>query len=735
VSFAVALPWWGLVLGAATLALLAWRTYASAPFGRGRRLVLAGLRAATLLLLAAFLLRPVAIERRSPRDLLVPVLVDTSRSMALADASGGRPRVEHAVRLAADRIAPALGARFAVELLGFDETVGPLDPARPAAGGRASDLAGAIAAVRERHAGRALAGIVVISDGASTTPVPAPSPAAEGPPVYAIGVGRSPLAADREVLDVALDEEALPGSMIDLTATFVSHGYRAQPIDVRLLENGRPVEVRRVRPAADGAPVRETFRVPPAGDAPTVYTVEIPPAPGEVTRENNTRSAVVQPIGRARRLLVLQGAPGFDHAFLARSWAADPGLEVDSVVRKGRTERGEPTFYIQAAEARAPALASGLPADRAALFAYDAVVLANVGADLLPEAAQTALERFVAERGGGLLVFGARSFAPDGVAATAVADLLPLSPHARAPAAVQVAISSAQPNRVALTPAGLTHPLLRPPEAGADAARRWLDAPALADVVPLGAPRPGAQVLAAASTAGGGLRPLVAIQRYGEGRTMVFAGEATWRWKMLRPAGDRLYDTFWRQTARWLSAASPEPVLVTAGGDAQPGGLVRVVVTARDEAFEPAPDAEVTLGVRAPDGEEERLSPTPTGEPGRFAAAWRPRAPGVHVVEADARRGGVSLGRARRAVLVGGADVEMTDPRRHDDVLARIAAASGGRLIGEGEIDRLGGLLEAGAARSATLVTRELWHGPWTLAIVIALLSVEWSLRRRWGLR
>ena len=30
---------------------------------------------------------------------------------------------------------------------------------------------------------------------------------------------------------------------------------------------------------------------------------------------------------------------------------------------------------------------------------------------------------------------------------------------------------------------------------------------------------------------------------------------------------------------------------------------------------------------------------------------------------------------------------------------------------------------------------RDLWHEPWAFATVVVLLSAEWVLRRRWGLR
>ena len=37
--------------------------------------------------------------------------------------------------------------------------------------------------------------------------------------------------------------------------------------------------------------------------------------------------------------------------------------------------------------------------------------------------------------------------------------------------------------------------------------------------------------------------------------------------------------------------------------------------------------------------------------------------------------------------------------------------------------------------QSAAPERRDLWHEPWAFALIIALLSAEWILRRRWGLR
>ncbi len=164
--------------------------------------------------------------------------------------------------------------------------------------------------------------------------------------------------------------------------------------------------------------VREIFQVSPGAGAPTVYKVETPVEPGELVPENNARSTLVQPPTRPRRVLLIEGAPGFEHGFLKRAWASDRGLEVDSVVRKGKNEQGADTFYIQATQSRGEQLRDGYPANREALFRYDALVFANVEGHQLSKAELELTRSFVGERGGGLLVLGARSFARQGLGGT-----------------------------------------------------------------------------------------------------------------------------------------------------------------------------------------------------------------------------------------------------------------------------------------------------------------------------
>jgi uncharacterized membrane protein len=736
VTFEYLPSWWAWLLLLVALAALAYGAYAGSPvpLAPWRRRTLVILRLVTLLLLVGALLRPVALVPTSRwQDAVVPILVDTSRSMQLPDADG-RPRIERAATLV-KALLPRLQA-FEVELLGFGERLAPVDLAAIAAEGRRSDLGGALRELAQRYRGRRVAGVVLVSDGGDTGGAEPTSDVAGVPPVYAIGVGSRRLVRDREVTGLTVGEPVLPGSTVTLSTTVIAHGFGVAPFEVRVLENGRPIQVRQVRPTGDGVPHTLTVQVSPAAETATLYTVELAVAPGELVAENNRMSVLVRPPGPQRRVLLVAGAPGNEHNFLRRALVRDPGLDVDAVWRKGQNDRGESTFYVQAHPDRARALTSGYPQDREALFAYDALVLGNVDSDALTTEQLAMTADFVGTRGGGVLVLGGRSFVGRGLIGTPLEDVLPLDLAGRG-AVARTARSAAEPNTVVLTPEGIAHPVTALGTTAEETRNRWAALPPLAAVAPLGAPKPGALVLLLAETPLG-RTPLLAVQRYGRGRAMVFTGEAAWRWRMRLPSDDRSYELFWRQAVRWLAGGAPGPVSVVATGGQTPGEMVRIEASVWDRRFEPIRDAAVTILVDEPGSTSRTVrAALVDATAGRYVAEFRPTERGVYRVRAEARRGPDLVGRAEDWLLVGGADPEFADPRLNDEVLRRLALATGGRFAFIGEVDpaALASALQAKALESRPLERRELWHRSWVFGLMLTGLLAEWILRRRWGLR
>ena len=158
-----------------------------------------------------------------------------------------------------------------------------------------------------------------------------------------------------------------------------------------------------------------------------------------------------------------------------------------------------------------------------------------------------------------------------------------------------------------LTDDGELHPIMRIGSSTEETRKLWAGLPPLAASAALGGPRPGATILALTTAPGGGVFPVVAVQRYGQGRSMIFAGEASWRWKMMVASSDRAYEFFWRQAARWLSTPSPDPVAITLPDAAEPGDAISIDVDARDAAFAPVPDATVDATLTMPGGATQAL--------------------------------------------------------------------------------------------------------------------------------
>jgi uncharacterized membrane protein len=556
--------------------------------------------------------------------------------------------------------------------------------------------------------------------------------------VFAIGIGSPDGPRDREVLGVTAGDPRLDQSSVDLHVSAVSTGFGRMPFTLRVLGNGQLLDTRRVVPPADGSPIDETFTVSPDHSAATVYTAEIPSDEAEPVVENNARSVLVSPAGRKRRLLVVEGAPGFEHSFMTRAWAADSGLEIDSVTRKGKNADGQDTFLVQAAAGRAAALTTGLPPRRDQLYGYDGLVIANVEGDFLTRAQMATVSDFVSERGGGLLVLGGKSFAQRGLSGTPLEEVLPVELNDRRGGLVRAAMAGDLPahNKVMLTGDGETHPIMRIGTTAADTRKLWAALPALAASALLGAPRPGATVLAVTSAPGGGVYPVVAVQRYGQGRSMIFAGEASWRWKMLVASSNRSYEFFWRQAARWLTSTAPDPVAITVPDAPEPGDSISIDVDARDATYAPVPDASIDLTLTSPGGDAKPIKLRHAdAEGGRFTAALRPEQAGLYRLHAEARRGSNPLGSADKWMYVGGADREFADPRLNEGFLRRIARTSGGRYVRAADASRVASFLEASEPMNEAPEHRDLWHEPWAFGLIVLLLSAEWILRRRWGLR
>ena len=142
-------------------------------------------------------------------------------------------RLARAAAILRTQLLPALARDFKPEIYSVGDRLAPADLDHLAADAHQTDLAGALASVRERYRGERIAGIILLSDGADSGQQSAPGSTASGPPLFAIGLGSADGVRDREVVGLTAGDPRLDQSSVDLHVSAMSRGFGRTPFQLR----------------------------------------------------------------------------------------------------------------------------------------------------------------------------------------------------------------------------------------------------------------------------------------------------------------------------------------------------------------------------------------------------------------------------------------------------------------------------------------------------------------------
>ena len=754
------LPHWGLVLMGLFLAGTWLWTARSLWRERriGRRAVLLGLRALSALVLLALILEP-GIQRLQTARIKsrFVILLDRSRSMTLhagasaADPMAGVPAQTRAEVVAqwAKRNAEALadlGQRFQLEVSGFGDEVETLDPARLASAvaptGRRTDILGALRATGPSSGtqNRALAGVLVVSDGADNVQLAHGVQDAEsaqlealGAPVNTLVVGQSGL-KDLAVAALQVDDFAFVRNPMALEVTLHSQGFGAEQVPVTLSRGNQVVASAMATLDGSGVTkVRLTFTPDQTGEF--VYTVAVPVFPGEAVVDNNQRAFVLKVIRDRVRVLLVCGHPSWDERFLRGLLRQDPNVDLVSffILRDTHDET----------HAREDELSLiPFPTEeifRTQLHSFDLVVLQDfaykpfASSGLRIESYFPDIKRYVQEGGALLMIGGENSFGEGGYDQTDLADVLPVTAVGLPP--------SEELFHPQLTEEGRRHPVTQLAESVEQSARLWSALPAIPGLNLVRA-KPGARVLLSHPliSVGGVNAPVLVAADEGRGRSMALTIDGSWRWSLEAAGeglGNRSYERFWTNAVRWL-VRDPEltPVKLTAQKRSiEPGEPALFDVRAREADYGPAAGAQVTLTVlNAATGKEVARKEAVSGRDGAATLEVSDLAAGAYRALASVKRGDAELGTAEQALAVRESGPETADPSPHPELLARIASVTGGAhaALGDG-FPKLKTVHESEEVEIGRRKEEPLWDNLLPLGVLGLLLGAEWVLRRRWG--
>ena len=741
------LPLWLIALvGVAAAALLAQQFInlrQRLPLGQTAFLTL--LRACVYAGLIFFLLGPALIDKRVTKlRRPLTLLVDTSQSMSFpanAKSAAGDQAAKSRLDLVKEKLEAGpepliqrLNRDYDLRVIRFGtglESIAPGSLERL----RAQDPGTRLIELLQRAArdGAARSGIVVFSDGITNGEMKSLDGAAIAAPVFTVGVGETEGFTDVRIAKLGAPEFAFRGREFKIDLTLQAFGLKGKSVPLFFNRGKNLITTRAIAIDADPFEQKVTLSFTPKELGTHAFSVSLPAQPGEQISQNNQKEFKVEVRRDKIRVLTLSGSPAWNYRFLRMAMKQDPLIELVSFVFL-RT----PTDTVDVPENQLSLIP--FPIDDIFLEElknFDVVVLDDFSHRAYFNPVYLERVRDFVRDGGGLAMFGgSRAFDSGGYGDSALRDALPVELDGKG------SYQSRGPVHAALTPAGKKHPITRllpDPKVNEET---WSKLPALSGLNQVRSVR--GETLITATGDGSTGAPLLAIGRFGKGRTLALMTDDAWRWNFIAVGNKETPQNHLkliRQAVRWLAQEPAfEQVQLYPIPTTQPAEKVMIKLKVLNDDFTPTRQASVQLRVFSPEGEPTLVSTGPDSEEGEYSGEFTPTREGTYRVEAEASVGGKALGRDKASFTAAFSYGETDDGLPRLDLLKRIAESSKGEYISindwnEKTFDKIAARLET-IAPSEIVEQRQtrLWSNLWAFGLILALLSVEWWMRRKWGL-
>jgi uncharacterized membrane protein len=741
------LPWWLIALVALGSVALLVQQFLSLRqrLALGQSVFLVLLRAGVYSLLIFFLFGPALVEKRVTKlRRPLTLLVDSSQSMAFPasaqPAQDGQPvktrldLVREKLLSGKEPLLQELSRDYDLQLYRFGATTEPIAPAAIAQlkaqdqGTRLLEVLQSVA----REAGEQ-SGILLFSDGIANGDRKTLDAAQSLPvPVFAVGVGDAEGFTDVRIAELRAPEFAFRGRELKLELTVQAYGLKGKTFPLYFNRGKNLITSRSVTVNADPFEQKISLSFMPKEIGTHSFSLQIPVQSGEQITQNNQKEFKLDVQRDKIRVLTLSGSPAWNYRFLRMALKQDPLIELVSFVFL-RT----PTDSVDVPENQLSLIP--FPIDDIFLEElknFDVVIFDDFSHRAYFNPVYLDRVREFVRDGGALAMFGgARAFDSGGYAESGLKDVLPVELDGKGRYETQGTVNPV------LTASGKAHPvtrLLPDPKSNEEA---WKKMPPLTTLNQVRSAR-GETLLSAGGDSAGA--PLLTIGRFGKGRTLAFMSDEAWRWNFIA-VGNREtpqnHLKLIRQSVRWLAQEpSFEQVQIRPIPVSRPGEKLAIKLRVLKDDFLPTRQAAVQLRVIGPEGEPIIVQTTADNEEGEYTGEYTPTREGSYRVEAEASLAGKTLGRDKTSFSAHFPYGEIDDGRPKPELLKQIAAASQGEFISindwnEQTLARIAAKLESHAP--SQIVERrqtQLWSTLWPFYVILALLSVEWWMRRKWGL-
>jgi len=654
------------------------------------------------------------------------------------------------------------------------ETAASLPPAQ-----QQTDFTRVFEKVMAEMSDRQLSGVLLLTDGRHN------APKSVEPLVRQLGVRQVPVSSvvfgaekpplDAGIIGVEAPETVALQDKMFITAQLKLDGLAGKEVRVSLTDGEKVIETQTVRVPTDTYRARVQFADEPKSAGMHRYAVDVQKFDGEVLTTNNQYPLAVSVSDERTRLLLIDGRPRWEFRYIKNLFTSrDRTVRLQYVLLEPDAIEGVPTPPKIEASASRPldeVEANALPKDEAEWMKFDVIILGDVPAKALDESRQKILRRFVNDRGGTLIVIAGPLHCPHEYTDLELVEMLP----------VAIRKGDALPDQspdekfyIALTAEGRESIIMRQQVNPDENRAIWEGVPEIYWRHPMLQAKEGATVLAYALPAGapaflpqrGGAattgdeplgedlvrqrrdfersHALITHHNVALGKVMFLSFDHTWRLRYL--VGDTYHHRFWGQVLRWATAnklpAGTETVkLGTDRTRYAPQASVRVQAKLARKDYTPIVSNDVAVKVFA--GAQMKLRKPlqyVANSAGMYEADLGELPSGAYRVELDAPPAIPILAEDKVDSVSVEFSVDPATPAEQAELspdrglLGRLATLTGGTVADPARAQRVLGSL--GPVTEVQIERHEyvLWDSWPLLAVILALATAEWLLRKKVGL-
>ncbi|MCS6903913.1 MAG: hypothetical protein RML72_04280 [Bacteroidia bacterium] len=564
----------------------------------------------------------------------------------------------------------------------------------------------------DNYTNQNLGAIVLISDGISTGGInPLYAIENSSVPIYTVLIGDTTEPRDLLIESINFNELTYKNTITPIQVSIRGLGIEQENVEVQLLKDGKLLQKQNVVVSKASNIAKVNFEVQLEKAGLQTFSVVINRIENEISYQNNQQVFFIKVLDTRLKIALLAGAPHPDLGALYKCLRRDDRYALKEFIRKNESEFYEPPTNLNEFDLF---IFHNFPSS-----SNDRPILEQIYA--ICKSKKTPIIHLI----GALTKFNIHPEQKDFMGAF--------------PERISNTFSDAQLN---ISPAYKNHASYKFEDEKVFI--NWLEtAPPLIRNDSEWKTKANTQVFGTAKIKGIALNyPVFTLQDNGGMKNIMIIGEGIWKWRMhafLETESFDVFDEWIYNLIQWLHTKSDTRrfrVFPTKGAYL---GTERVIIKGQvyDEANNPLKGAEIKLKLTQSDGKviDYYLQENPSGN---YQLELSNLEPGSYSFLAEGSKQGQNLGTDAGEFSVGSSPIEYIQLKADVQLMKQLALRTGGKFILARNFASLANIIAADAKLKPLLeyriTTQAIHRIIYPLIILLILLSIEWILRKRYGL-